>query len=381
LDIQIHYGTDLTAQIVDTYGLGQKPPVIFTQPPQWEIHGGAFEGSGVDIRPAQNVIMVPGVDKAQLEGMARQALKAVRSHESEKAVLIGFGGGQCCDAAKYAAWYLEREQTTSDRSRELPCDSVICIEIPSVVSVDAFLCEAVAVRDGGKVRYLAGRNPDAVFVDFGIICQAPKELNRSGVADCLSIYTALFDWKLSYQKTGERYDPSVAEQSRAIIKDLLASEDEIRRVTPEGVRAIVEGYVAEVDLCTSWGNSRPEEGSEHFFAYNYEYLCTVENRIEHILHGELVGLGLFVQAAAQGDFAAEPERAVEIVEIMDRLGLNWTPETVNPEMITKAIKTLRHYCEADNLPFSIANVFDYPDDFCVRVQAEIEKRRRTGKTG
>ncbi len=381
MDIEIHYGTDLVAQIADTYGLSKNPPVIFTQPAQWDAHGTAFEGSGIDARPTQNVITVPGVDREQLEEMAQQALNAVRSHASEKAVLIGFGGGQCCDAAKYAAWYLEREQTTSDRSVEIPYDRVICIEIPSVVSVDAFLCEAVAVREAGKVRYLAGRNPDAVFVDFGIVCQAPKDLNRSGVADCLSIYTALFDWELSSEKTGERYDPSIAARSRAIIEDLLTVEEEIRRVTPEGVKAIVEGYVDEIDLCTGWGNSRPEEGSEHFFAYNYEYLCTAENRIEHMLHGEIVGLGLFVQAAAQGDFAAEPERAVEIVEIMDRLGLNWTPEAVNPEMITKAIKTLRHYCEADDLPFSIANVFDYPDDFCARLQTEIAKRRRTGRAG
>ena len=136
-----------------------------------------------------------------------------------------------------------------------------------------------------------------------------------------------------------------------------------------------------VDLCTGWGNSRPEEGSEHIFAYNYEYLCTAENRIEHMLHGEFVGLGLFVQAAAQGEYAAEQGREAEIVEIMDRLGLNWTPEAANPEMITKAMKTLRNYCEVESLPFSIANVFDYPDDFCARVLAEIEKRRRTGRSG
>jgi glycerol-1-phosphate dehydrogenase [NAD(P)+] len=308
----------------------------------------------------------------------------------EEAVLIGFGGGQCCDAAKYAAWYLEHieQRIPSEGSGKLPFERVLCIEVPSVVSVDAFLCEAVAVREGGKVRYLAGRRPDAVYVDYGIVCEAPKHLNRSGVADCLSIYTALFDWKLSAERTGERYDCGVAAQSRAIIDDLLAVEEKIRRVTPEGVRAIVEGYVHEIDLCTGWGNSRPEEGSEHFFAYNYEYLCTAENRREHILHGELVGLGLFVQAAAQGEYAAEPgrgakpERATEIVETMDALGLNWAPEAVDPEMISKAMKTLRSYCEGESLPFSVANVFEYPDEFCERVLEEIEKQqaRRTGRT-
>ena len=307
-NIEIHFGTDLLIQIAEACGLRKNPPIIFTQPPQWDNHRTAFENAGFDVSSTRNVIPVPGVE---------QALSLLRSHPLEEAVLIGFGGGQCCDAAKYAAWYLEHieQRIPSEGSGKLPFERVLCIEVPSVVSVDAFLCEAVAA------------------------------------------------------------------QSRAIIDDLLAVEEKIRRVTPEGVRAIVEGYVHEIDLCTGWGNSRPEEGSEHFFAYNYEYLCTAENRREHILHGELVGLGLFVQAAAQGEYAAEPgrgakpERATEIVETMDALGLNWAPEAVDPEMISKAMKTLRSYCEGESLPFSVANVFEYPDEFCERVLEEIEKQQ------
>jgi glycerol-1-phosphate dehydrogenase [NAD(P)+] len=375
MDIEIRFGTDLVSEIAERYALYENPAILFTQSPQWDRHGAAFGDAGIEIRPSENLITVPGVDGAQLENMGERALGAARALDRSEVVLIGFGGGQCSDAAKYAAWYLEQGE------HDGAFDGVTCIEVPSVVSVDAFLCEAVAVREGGRVRYLAGRNPDAVFVDFGIICEAPKRFNRSGVADCLSIYTALFDWKLSSELTGERYDEEVAAQSRAIIDDLLAVEGEIRDVTPEGVRAIVEGYVREVDLCTTWGNSRPEEGSEHFFAYNYEYLCTRDDRARHILHGELVGLGLFIQSSAQAALRVESERAAAIVDIMNRLGLNWTPGAVDTEMVKKTMKTLRSYCEEEDLPFSVSNTFDYPDDFCDRMLVEIDKERRIDRSG
>ena len=60
----------------------------------------------------------------------------------------------------------------------------------------------------------------------------------------------------------------------------------IRNVTPEGIRALVELFWSEVVLCYKAGSSRPEEGSEHFWAYNLEFRTG-----RSFAHGDLIALG------------------------------------------------------------------------------------------
>ena len=48
-------------------------------------------------------------------------------------------------------------------------------------------------------------------------------------------------------------------------------------------------------LCERAGNARPEEGSEHYFAYALEHRTR-----RHYLHGALVGLGVMLAGAWQG---------------------------------------------------------------------------------
>ena len=57
---------------------------------------------------------------------------------------------------------------------------------PSIVSVDACLTDAAAVRREGRVHYLGHVVPREVVVDFDLICKAPPELNRAGAGDILS---------------------------------------------------------------------------------------------------------------------------------------------------------------------------------------------------
>ncbi len=170
--------------------------------------------------------------------------------------VVGIGGGSCLDYAKYVAW-----------KRNIPL-----ILAPSIVSVDACLTDAVAVRRDGRVHYMGTAYPKEVVVDFDLIGAAPAELNRAGAGDILSIHTALFDWNLSHERNGEAYDNQIAEESRHLLKILSENVDDIRDATPDGIRTLIELFWSEVVLCYRMGNSRPEEGSEHFWAYNLEFL-------------------------------------------------------------------------------------------------------------
>ncbi len=98
----------------------------------------------------------------------------------------------------------------------------------------------------------------------------------------------------------------------------------------------------EVQLCNLLGHSRPEEGSEHYFAY------AVENRVgKGLPHGDLVGPGIVLMAHAQGQDTAS------LVEALDRAGIRLG--RIDPETIRAVWLELPAYCAKHGLPYGVAH--------------------------
>ena len=244
--------------------------------------------------------------------------------------VLGVGGGVAIDTAKYLAW---RRQVT------------LCLA-PSVISVDAFLTESIAVRRKGRVHYLGEVYPQMVIVDFSLVSTAPAELNRAGAGDILSIHTALWDWKLAADAGHAHFLPDIASESRQLLEFLAETAEEIRDATPDGIRTLVELYAGEVELCRRAGSSRPEEGSEHFWAYNVEYRYP-----RPYVHGELVSLGVLLMAYLQDN---APDWVADMVK---RLGIRWQPQHLglSREEVLESLLTARAYAEEDGLAYSVLN--------------------------
>ncbi|MDW8290165.1 MAG: iron-containing alcohol dehydrogenase [Armatimonadota bacterium] len=263
------------------------------------------------------------LDEAHLQSLWRQLAPAE--------AVFGVGGGVAIDTAKYLAW-----------RAGLPLYLA-----PSVVSVDAFLTESIAVRRKGRVHYLGEVYAQRVLVDFSLIRSAPSHVNRAGAGDILSIHTALWDWRAAAEARHAVYNAEVAQQSRTLLDRLEQAAEEIHAVTSLGIRTLVESYAEEVRLCRQVGHSRPEEGSEHFWAYNVEYLYP-----RAYVHGELVALGVLLMAQLQQN---QPEWVAELVR---RLGVRYRPEEVglSPEEVVHSLVTARQYAEEDDLAFSVINL-------------------------
>jgi len=312
LNVKIEYGDNLLPTKLPE---GEKW-LVLTIPPILEKVKKLFKG--VD----HQVEIATDMDEAFLQKW-EQALPS-------STAVIGIGGGVCMDAAKYVAW-------KRDLSLWLT---------PSVVSVDACLTETIGVRCKGRVKYIGEIYPQTVLVDFPIIQSAPAHINRAGAGDILSIHTALWDWKFAAKKTGERYDEHIAQQSYQLLYSLKNECDDIRNVTDNGIRALIELYGFEVDLCHQMGNSRPEEGSEHFWAYNVEYRTKRE-----FVHGELVTLGVLLMSALQ-------ENGLEwIRNLINDLGIRWRPQEVGlgQEEVVESLITAKDYVESDQLGYSVIN--------------------------
>lgn len=296
-------------------------------------------------KPPRHVHLVESVDYDAAEALVSSA-PAVEA-------VIGIGGGQVVDVAKYVAWR---------RGMKL-------VLIPSIISTDAFATPAAGLRRGGKVDYLGEARADRLVIDYNLIKTAPKALNVSGAGDILSCHTACFDWKLAFDCGREPlgYDEDVARRSLALVKKIDDHAEAIRDVTNEGIRWLVECELEIVEICLgpapaadgaepvraadsssprAPGHFRSEEGSEHFFFYNVEHRTG-----RAFIHGWIVGLGITLMSRLQEN------RTEWISGLMDRLALPYHPRDLKltREDVAGALLTLREQTRADGRWWSIVD--------------------------
>lgn len=278
------YGDDL----IERYDPPEADYAIITMEELWEKVAGRFT------RQPAAVLFVRELDWYRLEAMERAL--------PEVGAVAGLGGGLAQDAAKYLGW-----------RRHIPVD-----EFVSITSVDASVTKSIAARAGGHVTYIGYIVPRDVYVDMPLIQSAPPRLNRSGVGDILCAHTALWDWKFAHEQTGETYDPAAVEQMEGWLARIVREGEEIRQVSAQGVRTVMEAFAEISIICRTFGSSRPQEASDHTFAYNAEFQTG-----RSFLHGELVALGAWVMACLQDN------RPEFLADAYARTGILWQPRDIN----------------------------------------------------
>src|ERR1022692_4554343 len=132
-----------------------QPYLVVTMDDLWPRFARHF-GGGLG-----GVHLVRSLEMADLERAAVQ-------YAGMRAV-IGVGGGQAIDVAKYLAWRL----------------GIQLFQLPTALSVNAPFSHRAGIRDGGIVRYVGWALPEAVFLDWDIIRSAPPLFNRCGAGDIL----------------------------------------------------------------------------------------------------------------------------------------------------------------------------------------------------
>jgi glycerol-1-phosphate dehydrogenase [NAD(P)+] len=276
-----------------------------------------------------SVTMIESVEQNYLDKLVN-ALPTVET-------AVGIGGGVSIHVAKYFAW-------------RRGCSLIF---VPTIVSVNAYATRRAAVRENGVVKYLPQSrtllNAEKVIIDFPSIMAAPSRLNIAGVGDIYSCRTALFDWQLAHRQTGESYDEEIARGSRSILERLLVNRNEIRNVTEKGIRVLVELHRETNRLIMQAGKSRPEEGSEHIFFYTLEELTR-----RNFVHGEVVGLGIFVASYFQSNGQEEDD----VASTMDSLGLLFRPKDigVGHDEFVQAVLNMRRHSKETKRFFSIVDM-------------------------
>ena len=231
------------------------------------------------------------------------------SHDKSDLV-IGIGGGRSVDIAKMIGFDLGKP----------------FVSIPTSASHDGIASPFVSVR-GDKPHSLVATAPLGVFVDVDIIKKAPRKLLASGCGDLIAKITAVKDWELGRDKTGEYYGRYSADLALMSAKILM--ENSVRFLK-EGldVREIVEALIsAGVASCIA-GSSRPCSGAEHLFSHAVDKL---EPGVG--LHGEKCGIGAIMIAKLQG------QDWKKIIKTLKNVGVPTTAKEIGlkPGILAKAL--------------------------------------------
>ena len=245
-------------------------------------------------------------------------------------VVYAVGGGLVADAGKYIAYRLG-----------LPL-----VVLPTVLSVDAFFTAAAGIRENGTVKYIDTRPADQVVIDFEIIAAAPPQLRAAGITDVLSILTGSWDWQFADQRglnpEGMELIPWVYENAQSILQGVLDCAEAAGRGDHAGLKQLLDCLCMEVQLCNQIGHARPEEGSEHYFAY-----CAEQFTGPAWPHANLLGPGILQMAKLQGQETQAVESAMQACHIpLDR---------ISADVVEQSIHALPEYCRKHNLPFGIAH--------------------------
>jgi glycerol-1-phosphate dehydrogenase [NAD(P)+] len=252
------------------------------------------------------------------------------------AVVYAVGGGLAADAAKYAAAQLD-----------LPL-----VVLPTALSVDAHITAASGIRQHGCVYYIETKPPERLILDLDVIAAAPAAVRAAGITDVMSIATGSWDWKFAHEHAqnpvGMPFIPWVYDSAQVILNAVLDCAESAGAGQHAGLKTLYDCLALEVQLCNQIGHARPEEGSEHYFAYCIENLTG-----PGLPHGDLVGPGIIIAARLQGQDTSRLERALKACHI--------PLSNLSSADIEQALQMLPAYCRQHNLPYGIVHTLS-PDN-------------------
>ena len=143
----------------------------------------------------------------------------------------------------------------------------ICGTAPSM---DGYASAGSPVMVDGVKRTIKCTTPRVIIADTQIMKNAPYEMLLAGIGDMFGKYTAIFDWELSREKTGEYYCEEIAKDVLKATDECLAEGYYLAERNEQTVHNIIDGLIVSGLGMAYTGVSRPASGAEHIIAHVWE---------------------------------------------------------------------------------------------------------------
>lgn len=203
---------------------------------------------------------------------------------------VGVGGGKIIDIAKMVA-----------KRNNIPF-----ISIPTAISHDGIASDRAVIDDTYSIQAVM---PTVIVIDTDIIVKSPYRLTASGCGDVIAKLTAVEDWKLSHEKTGEYISEYAATINRTSADLIIESAKSIRNLEDKGLRNLIEALVFSGISMSIAGSSRPASGSEHLFSHALKILYPNKTS----LHGEECGVGTILCSYFHDLYWQRIVKALEVI--------------------------------------------------------------------
>ncbi len=258
----------------------------------------------------KNIIMV---NWHEITKNVNQIEKFIKELKEVKEV-VSFGGGSTIDICKYISSKLKVKYTC----------------IPTMLSTNSYATNKVALIKNNKKITLEAKMPDRIIVDDELL-KLSKNENLYGLADVLSIYTALYDWKIANSDIKEEIDDEIYNMSEKLLTNVLEfiKEKSLDDIVDNNMKLFefigIAGYITNL-----YGTGRPESGSEHIMAKE------IESNID-IPHGMSVSVGILIMSLMQNREIKEVLNAINKMHIFE----NSTKYGLNKDIIKKSLMNLK----------------------------------------
>jgi glycerol-1-phosphate dehydrogenase [NAD(P)+] len=222
--------------------------------------------------PADQVLHVGGgsVDDALAlaDDVGRRSVDAV----------IGIGGGRTLDVAKYAAARIGAPM----------------VSVATNLAHDGLASPVSVLEVGGRRHSFGVPMPIAVVVDLDFVRAGPARHIRSGVGDVVSNLSAIADWRLASDVTGEPFDGLASTFARSAAESVLRNREPLQ--SERFLTTLAEALVLSGLAMSVAGTSRPCSGACHEISHALDQLLP-----GLATHGEQVGVGTLFATFLRGD--------------------------------------------------------------------------------
>ena len=237
--------------------------------------------TGATVKPAVRRVLesLGEVTKVELDGAVHADEKTVAAAVEgcrDADLVVTVGSGTLCDIGKVAA---------HDRPH---------VVVQSAASVNGFADDQSVLLINGVKRTTHSGWPTALLVDAEVLQGAPAALNRSGLGDMISMFTAPADWYLSSLVGMDRgWSSEAASMTRRYGDELRGIAAGVGSSDPGALATLAEFLTLSGISMGIAGQTSPSSGMEHTVSHLLDMATSARGR-DNAPHGAQVGVATVV---------------------------------------------------------------------------------------